>query len=170
MGKDDSCRSFQKSGVFTGFRYIDSVHQGGETKLLTAVQKEGPVSIVVNANNAWQSYHGGILGLSACPNTCGINHAVLAVGFGEENGEKYWIIRNSWGANWGESGYIRMSYNVGACSVNTCFAALPLADNEPVPPPSPVPPSPPTPPQQSCSFLTDQSSFSKRDDCHWCTK
>merc|ERR1712066_526848 len=105
---------------FTGFRYIDSVHQGGERKLLTAVQKEGPVSIVVNANNAWQSYHGGILGLSSCPNTGGINHAVLAVGFGEENGEKYWIIRNSWGANWGEDGYMRIKRDASnVCGVAT---------------------------------------------------
>ena len=37
------------------------------------------------------------------------NHAVTAIGWGEDNGEKYWIIKNSWGDSWGMNGYFKMS-------------------------------------------------------------
>lgn len=184
--KDGSCQYQGGGAKFTGFRYIDNGNNQGEQKLLFAVQTEGPVSIVINANNAWQSYHGGILGSSSCPYTGGINHAVVAVGFGEENGSKYWLVRNSWGASWGESGYIRMAYGERACSLTACFSALPLASDEPVPPSPPVPPTPPpapTPPPPPpaptppvphfCSSHFDQGECEGDSEaldgtCQWC--
>lgn len=72
--------------------------------LMTAIANQGPVAISVAAS-AWPMYHSGIYN-GDCGTT--INHAVTAVGYGEENGHKYWIVRNSWGTSWGEKGHIRV--------------------------------------------------------------
>lgn len=62
---------------------------------------ERPVAIAVSATN-WQYYGSGVF---KCSPTDPINHAVLLVGYTPE----YWIIKNSWGSDWGEDGYIRVS-------------------------------------------------------------
>ena len=59
-----------------------------------------------------------------------INHAVVIVGHGEENGVKYWKIRNSWGAQWGENGYLRLKRETkdgpqGKCGI-TVYNVVPL--------------------------------------------
>jgi len=81
----------------------------------------GPVSVAINANLI-QNYQGGIF-KSACSDD--LNHAILAVGYDKNNetGEEYWILKNSWGTSWGESGYFRMSLGKGLCgvAVQACF-------------------------------------------------
>lgn len=74
--------------------------------LLEAVTK-GPVGISVGTTG-WQDYDGGVLGCSSSPNTV-IGHAVLLVGYGKtKTGKRFWKVRNSWGSQWGEHGYVRL--------------------------------------------------------------
>ncbi|OQR88696.1 cysteine protease family C01A [Thraustotheca clavata] len=83
-----------------------SVNIQGESALATALVKQVVTVAVFAGNDAWQYYTGGIL--SSC--TSGeSDHAVIAVGYGSN----YWKVRNSWGASWGESGYIRLSRGTG---------------------------------------------------------
>lgn len=79
-----------------------------------------PVNVAVAAGNSvFQSYSSGIISAnSGCPTS--IDHAILAVGYGEENGVQYYIVRNSWGSWWGEQGYVRIetSGGKGTCGIN----------------------------------------------------
>jgi C1A family cysteine protease len=80
----------------------------GEPSLETALNN-GPVSVCLAAD-AFQTYRGGIL--ASCPGQ--IDHCVQAVGYTAD----YWIIRNSWGANWGEAGFLRLKRGSNLCHVS----------------------------------------------------
>merc|ERR1712137_938853 len=56
-----------------------------------------------------------------CENTTqDVNHAVLAVGYGWEHGLEYWIVINSWGADWGDEGYFKIERGVNMCGIAVC--------------------------------------------------
>ena len=107
-GVDAECK---ESSCKVAVQSVDKVQLpvGDEDSLAVAVSKT-PVSIVLDAT-AMQLYDKGII--TRCSEF--INHAVLAVGYDKdaETGLKYWIIKNSWGADWGEEGYCRIEKDVG---------------------------------------------------------
>jgi hypothetical protein len=76
----------------------------GKPLAQTLVQ-HGPVAISVAADT-WHEYGGGIF--DGCDKDVIIDHAVTLYGYGEEHGARYWLIRNTWGPDWGEDGFIRM--------------------------------------------------------------
>jgi len=82
-----------------------------ETHLKDHVAQYGPASICIDAScNSFQLYNGGIYDESKCSSIF-LDHAVGCVGYGSENGVDFWIVRNSWGEDWGEQGYIRIRRN-----------------------------------------------------------
>ncbi|KAL0849602.1 hypothetical protein ABMA28_013861 [Loxostege sticticalis] len=85
-----------------------------EEDLKQTLAQVGPLSIALAASS-WNHYTGGIYDASMCDQN--IDHAVLLVGYGTENGKPYWTIKNSWGSQWGESGYIRISRNQNTCNL-----------------------------------------------------
>merc|ERR1712080_169766 len=102
----------------------------------------GPLSIAVDANG-FNGYYGGVLRNPSCSKR-DLNHAINIVGYGEA-GVKYWKVRNGWGTDWGEQGYIRMAR--GDCQCGLCTQVVTATgvtvSGTPTPPgPSPSPPSP----------------------------
>jgi cathepsin L len=73
--------------------------------LLRALAEKGPVAVSVAADR-WFDYSAGVF--DGCGQDAVIDHAVTAIGYGEEEGHKFWLIQNSWGQDWGEDGHIRL--------------------------------------------------------------
>ena len=68
--------------------------------------QDGPITAAVSSYN-WERYSQGVI---SCPSSSPIDHAVLIVGYTPD----YWIAKNSWGTNWGEGGFIRVSRTPGS--------------------------------------------------------
>jgi len=119
-GKDGVCK-FSSSNV--GVRVMDSVNitLGAEDELKHAVGTVRPVSVAFEVVNGFRFYNSGVYTSDTCGNSpMDVNHAVVAVGYGVENGVPYWLIKNSWGADWGDSGYFKMELGKNMCGVATC--------------------------------------------------
>ena len=121
VARDDSC-----GPAHTHHEKIDSwAYIGSEQSMPSAadikqaIYDHGPVSAAVCVGSAFQSYSSGVFNTDEAA-TCSpwdANHAVVLVGWDDTQGSNgIWYLRNSWGASWGESGYMRIEYgtsNVG---------------------------------------------------------
>ncbi|KAL2084371.1 hypothetical protein ACEWY4_019889 [Coilia grayii] len=118
VGQDQTC-AYSSSGRAATCRGYKEVKVGDERALTAAVAKVGPVSVGIDATlSTFVYYKRGVYYDRNC-NKDDINHAVLAVGYGvTTKGKKYWIVKNSWGEEWGNQGYILMARNRNnACGI-----------------------------------------------------
>jgi cathepsin L len=110
-GRDEKCKFDKSKGCCPVKRYIRPTTRENEEELKVGCAEKGCVSIALDASNwDFQMYKSGIYNPPRC-STSRLNHAVGLVGYGAEDGTPFWIVRNSWGASWGEKGYIRIIRN-----------------------------------------------------------
>ncbi|XP_055805602.1 zingipain-2-like [Solanum dulcamara] len=102
--------STQQSAALVTISDYEVVPQN-ESALLQAIANQ-PISVGLAASQEFQLYGSGIYD-GSCNSK--LNHAVTLIGYGtsEEDGTKYWIVKNSWGSSWGEEGYMRIARDVG---------------------------------------------------------
>ena len=111
-GSRGSCKSeLLSQGVVTVSTYTD-VTKNSPDQLKAALAQQ-PVSVAIEADKtAFQMYTSGVLTGSACGTS--LDHGVLAVGYGTENGTPYYLVKNSWGDSWGDAGYVKIGIEDGA--------------------------------------------------------
>ncbi|OCT69034.1 cathepsin S [Xenopus laevis] len=122
-GQEGKC--IRKRSSNTGLvHYFYRVPAGNDHALMNAVGTIGPVSVWIDAGHqGFRMYKSGVYYDPYCTNH--VNHVVLTVGYGTENGINYWLVKNSWGKNYGNGGYIKMARNYDKDCGITQFAYYP---------------------------------------------
>lgn len=120
-GQDRFCRDNSTSKAVQLKGYVN-LPEGDVDAVREAVYSRGPLAVAIDA--AQPSFKFYASGVFYEPN-CGwqeddLDHAVVLVGYGKaEDGDGYWLIRNSWSAFWGDNGYVRISTRGHGCGVAT---------------------------------------------------
>jgi len=136
-GSDNQCSA--ECGATERYFLEDYGYVGGyyggcsEQSMMEEIAENGPIIVAFNAPGELFYYSGGIFSCHDTPTESEVqavgntdvhkwektNHAVVAVGWGVDGEQKYWIIKNSWGSNWGEGGYFRITRGSDACAIES---------------------------------------------------
>ncbi|XP_054800721.1 low-temperature-induced cysteine proteinase-like isoform X2 [Prosopis cineraria] len=173
-GKDGTCNITKERIKVVSVDGYQDVAQT-ETAVLCAVAKQ-PISAGMDGSAMdFQLYTGGIYDGKCSSNPDDIDHAVLIVGYGSEDGDDYWIVKNSWGTDWGLDGYFLLKRNgdekYGKCAIDY-MASYPTKESSapsPSSPPPPVTPPPPPPPPSPSPSECGDFSYCAADQTCCCT-
>jgi C1A family cysteine protease len=116
------CNEVSSCDKIAFFEYCVDVTPNNQVHLKEAVNY-APVSIAIEADTrVFQFYSGGIITSDNCGTT--LDHGVLIVAYGEEDGIDYWTVKNSWGSEWGEAGYVRIERSESTNDKGVCGIAM----------------------------------------------
>lgn len=152
--KDGKCDSTRKNAKVVSIDGYEDVPVNDESSLQKAAANQ-PITVAIEGGGRdFQLYESGVF-----TGSCGtsLDHGVVVVGYGTEDGKDYWIVRNSWGPEWGEQGYIRMERNIkdkkGKCGI-AMEASYPTKSGLNPPNPGPSPPTPVAPENVCDAYYT----------------
>jgi cathepsin L len=121
---DGRCSYVASAPLTTVTGYIRTT-AGDENALLNGIYSYGPAGVSIDASaSSFQIYTSGVYNEPSCSSSSH-DHAVLAVGYGADGSTPFWIVKNSWGYDWGEKGYIRMSRNKNNQCCIACAGVIP---------------------------------------------
>ena len=130
-GQDGPCTETKGCQRYygTNYFYVGGFYGGcNEQEMMVELANNGPIAVSFEVYDDFLHYKGGIYqhtGLEDKFNPWEItNHVVLVVGYGEENGTPYWIVKNSWGTSWGEDGFFRILRGADECSIESIAVAM----------------------------------------------
>jgi len=163
---DNSAAPVASGAAAFGMTGWETLPKNQYEPLARALAERGPVAVSVAADT-WFNYESGIF--NGCGKDAVIDHAVVAMGYGEENGHKYWVIQNSWGQEWGEDNgfvFLEKGGDKNTCGLFGNMVVPILGENHV----TPVPPGPPTPPATGASCKNYCGTYATKSDgtiC-WC--
>ena len=118
----EKCSSMLDCEVAVFVKKCIDVTPNNQVYLQEAVANQ-PVSIAIEADTrVFQFYSGGVITDTSCGTN--LDHGVLIVGYGEENDTLYWLVKNSWGSDWGDNGYVKILRDNSTNSEGVCGIAM----------------------------------------------
>lgn len=121
-GTTKSGGSCQRCDAVAHLSSCSDVKPNDQVSLTSAVAQQ-PVSVAIEADTRYfQSYSGGVLTSTSCGTN--LDHGVLVVGYGTENGIDYYLVKNSWGTSWGENGYVKIARSSSTNDPGICGIAM----------------------------------------------
>jgi len=113
-GKPETCKmeSVNAPTVVAGISDYASITSKNSTDFMRVLAEVGPIAVAVDASTNWDYYgvraHGDWGGIMDNCSSRKVDHDAVLVGYGQENGTKYWLVQNGWDSDWGEGGFIRL--------------------------------------------------------------